>query len=393
MGNTGMVLALAVVPLLAAAGSAIDFVHRNRISTEVQAVVDVASLAAATSFNASDNEKISIANKFLIQHTGDLPSLSTTVDIIGEEVRVHAEYAVPTTLLKLVGIDTLPVVQTAVAIAETKPICILSLNSSADKAIDIYGSSAAINAADCVVHANSKSSSSLRNASGVLSTADGFCAGGKFAGTNFSPTPLNDCETVEDPYASLPAPTSAGCDYSAVSIASGAATLSPGTYCGGIAISGAADVTFLPGVYIVKDGELRINTNGGSVSGSQVMFYLSGTGSVLNINAQSVIDLSAPKTGPYAGMVFVQDRANPAGAINQMNGGSSIRIVGTSYFPTQVFDVGGSGDFGATSPYMSFVADTFIFHGNGKLYVNLDASSAGFSVPIPKELVGSRLKL
>ena len=46
-GNTAMIFGLAVIPVLALGGGAVDFAQRARIKGEIQAAADTASLAAA----------------------------------------------------------------------------------------------------------------------------------------------------------------------------------------------------------------------------------------------------------------------------------------------------------------------------------------------------------
>ena len=51
--------------------------------------------------------------------------------------------------------------------------------------------------------------------------------------------------------------------------------LTPGTYCGGIVIQGAAQVRLQPGVYAIKDGPLIISRSA-KLTGTDVGLYFAG---------------------------------------------------------------------------------------------------------------------
>ena len=221
-----------------------------------------------------------------------------------------------------------------------------------------------------------------------MSTADIFCSTGGYSGTSFSPLPKTKCRTVKDPYAGLPVPGVSGCDFTNMTISTGTVNLRPGIYCGGLHMRGGT-VNFAPGVYVIKDGILK--TNGADLYGTDITFYFYGDTSVLQFNAGAKVELSAPKTGPYAGLIFVQDPDFGSGKVSRLNGHSDTKIVGVGYFPTQKVSVGGSGIFGVLSPFMAFVADELEFHGNGQIKVSMDATAAGYTMQGPREYLGSRL--
>jgi hypothetical protein len=143
-----------------------------------------------------------------------------------------------------------------------------------------------------------------------------------------------------DPLAYLPAPddgttpcgSSTGSPYygsaSPVNVILGATvTFYPGVYCGGISITAslASTITFEPGMYIMRDGTgplgitqggLNINLNAlTSISGDGVTFYNEGpTGSFTmtepvtggSLVSLGNIDLSAPTSGEFGGVLFDQ---------------------------------------------------------------------------------------
>lgn len=84
----------------------------------------------------------------------------------------------------------------------------------------------------------------------------------------------------------------------------------PSVFCGGLTISGNADVEFEPGVYIIKDGPFNVSDTA-SIVGEGVTFFLTGSGSTFNLGAGTTIDLSAPETGPTAGLLIYEDQSVP----------------------------------------------------------------------------------
>lgn len=390
-GSISIFAGIAALPLLVAAGAAMDYVRAVDIRTELQAAVDAAALAGAEADTALNSAKTVQALSYFAQFAA-FASITPVVSFSGESVTVTANTKMPTSFMRLAGIDDMNIETTATALTVTKPVCVLALNEVDASAIHIFGSTANIQASDCVVHSNSRSAKSLDSTSQVTSTAEIFCAVGGYDGNSFNPTPQTDCRKVRDPYAGLSKPALPGCDFNNVKKMDPSNTnLAPGIYCGGLSIGGSASVTFAPGVYVMKDGPLSITGAGGKIEGTGVSFYFVGDKATLNLSGGAEINLAAPTTGPYQGLIFIQDADNPPGDTNKLAGHTNVRLVGVAYFPTQKLDVVGNGDFGITSPYMAFVADKLQFTGNGKLHLNLDAVAAGYSRLIPLEYQGARL--
>ena len=157
-----------------------------------------------------------------------------------------------------------------------------------------------------------------------------------------SPTPVTGIAPMHDPLARLQPPSIGGCDHTNYSLGPvGIATMNPGTYCGGITLTGAAILNLNPGTYIIRGGGLNI-LGTSLIAGSGVTFYITGDSTYpykgVDIAAVSVHSLTAPTSGPLEGILFFQDRgistatagANP----NTIVGAALARYEGTFYFPT-----------------------------------------------------------
>ena len=87
----------------------------------------------------------------------------------------------------------------------------------------------------------------------------------------------------------------------------------------------------------------------------------------VDFNADAHIDLSAPGSGPYDGIVIYQDRRAESGPskVNKINGNASSVIDGAFYFPKQQLQINGGA--GLTFNCAQFVAYIVEFSGNSTI--------------------------
>ncbi|HYC63660.1 MAG TPA: pilus assembly protein TadG-related protein, partial [Reyranellaceae bacterium] len=94
---------------------------------------------------------------------------------------------------------------------------------------------------------------------------------------------LNQESYAIDPYASLANPSPGTCTYNPFSAPGGSSiTLSPGTYCGGLTVSGYNNVYFTAGTYYIANGNLSITSSNNvtcsnCTGGAGVTFVLTQT--------------------------------------------------------------------------------------------------------------------
>jgi hypothetical protein len=172
-------------------------------------------------------------------------------------------------------------------------------------------------------------------------------------------------------------PNVLGCDHHNERFQNGFHVATPGVYCGGLRALAGADVTLLPGVYVIKDGDLELQANS-NIHGDGVFFYFYGHDAFLNHHSGSIIDITAPDVGDYAGIAMSQHAGSSVGEISTLSGGPNVRIVGSLHFPTQPLKIAGGGDFANISPYMPMIAHSFIVTGNGVMTVQVDLDAAGY---------------
>jgi hypothetical protein len=163
----------------------------------------------------------------------------------------------------------------------------------------------------------------------------------------------------------VPAPTAAcvngsiGSNNTTTNVPAPTRSLPDGTkyqrYC---SLSLTGNVIFPPGVYIV-DGQM--SSNGQSISGTGVTFVLMGS---VNLSGNVTLNLSAPTSGPYSGLVFFGDRDATLENV-QITGTSASVVQGAVYFPTGTLDY--TGNSSTTNGCTQVIANTITFSGNSSI--------------------------
>jgi hypothetical protein len=218
---------------------------------------------------------------------------------------------------------------------------------------------------NCGLHVNSNHVEAARTAGGSMVNATSVDVVGDYVGSGFNPTPRTDAHQIEDPFAELAPPVfSNTCDYNNFKV-SDQQTLNPGVYCGGLTFLAQADATLNPGIYILMGGGLTSHGQS-QIFGDRVSFYNTAkTGKPFGpimINAGTVVDLTAPSTGPMKGMLFFEDRDIKSNKTNVFNGGANVELKGALYFPST--DLKLSGTFDGVGNKMAIAAKNIEVAGN-----------------------------
>jgi hypothetical protein len=254
--------------------------------------------------------------------------------------------------------------------------CVLALDPSASAAASFSGSSN-LTLTGCSVMANSVASNAINMQGAARLTTTCLISVGGVSTTNGvnmtnCETPVTQAPPVADPFAELPEPSTSGTCQSG-----NGAVLSPGKYCG-LSLSG--NVTLQPGVYVISGGNFRINANA-NVTGTGVTFYLTG-GSRTQFNGNATMNLTAPSSGTYSGVLFFGDRASLGGR-NTFNGTADSRLTGAIYFPSQPVEY--LGDFSGLNGCTQVVGRTVEWSGNTS--VSVDCTGYGMSALPAMQLI------
>jgi len=323
-------------------------VFRNRPSGEVDAAV-----LRATSRNGFTNG---------VDATVTVTYPTTSVNAPGSNyVRVAVERTVSTNFASVFGIASSTIRAQAVAgVGSSNTACLTVTEPIAADAL--YVKSGFLTAVDCGIFVNSTSPNAISIPSqGAISAPSVAVVGGPatepggLTGPYASGVPLPPYGA--DPMSSLTMPEVGPCNgaYGAFADFNGT-SLSPGVYCGGIGINHGGTVTFAPGLYILAGGGLYlksativgngvtfVNTNAPEANGGAANFGVpnsvsSQDNTAIEIETNTVVQLSAMTTGPLAGVLFYGDPAAGLPGVtytNYLYSSSDASLLGSMYFPNE----------------------------------------------------------
>ena len=107
------------------------------------------------------------------------------------------------------------------------------------------------------------------------------------------------------------------------------------------------------------------------------MFYNTANGysyGPVLITGQATVNLTAPTSGTYSGILFYQDRTITSSSNNSIEGTSNPRMVGSLYFPTTPLLITGGS---ANTPFLGkVIARTLTINGGG-VFISLSGPATG----------------
>ncbi len=386
-GTVAILFALAVLPVLLSIGSAIDFGRAYHTRSAMQNAADAALLAAVLSGEDDDAMRQMAFAGFDASMNGNVAaqfSVPPVVDVIIEEdlITLTADARVKTTLMGIITESVAVGVLASVRFVEGGPACIMSLSSSAESAFNLSGT-AQVSAKGCGIQVNSDHPQSITQNGSADADVPHICTNGGHTGS-LSTKPRR-CPPVSDPLresvvAGIASEMPGGSERSWPRVdkhADSPTTISPGLYRGTLRIQAGERVFFEPGLYFVENGNLEVWANSAAY-GEEVTFIFFGnmTGGV-TIRSGSDVVLTATKTGPFAGLLFVQDpNGTPSDGESILIGGGNLELTGTIYMPLEELTITGNGSISADSPQFAIIADTISLQGNGSLHINMDTDFA-----------------
>lgn len=282
-------------------------------------------------------------------------------------IRVQISEAVTPVFASIVWSGTFRVNATASACYKTTGVSsnVIVLNRHDCSALKISGG-AQVRVAQGNLHVNSDCADKAIDMSGsaalITQTPTTYVGGIKTSGSaHITPLPVRS-SYLPDPLATLPAPASCSACPSAKKMSIGSdtrVTLSPGCFEGGISISGAAEVTFNPGVYCIGGDGLKISGSA-DVSGSRVTFYFMEDS--FDLSGGASFGATPPTSGAYAGILIFQARNNPSRS--DISGGTLADSQGIIYLPAGELSVSGG-----SALRTNFVVDQLTVTGGARIDV------------------------
>jgi Flp pilus assembly protein TadG len=394
-GNFSLFFALLSPVLFGLVGGAVDLIVYERQQAQMQDVLDAAALAAAREaslkgWNQATAEAVvqAMISGNLEGKTFSAETKFNTVVIVDEPSRtVNVTLDMDQFSFFVLGYfrhDPQIRVRSSATSSNNTNVCVIGLDDAAAGTIAITDS-AKVNAADCAVFSNSSATDGLSSLDSGLLTSQFACSSGGYEGMsgNYSSKPTTDCPKLADPLAERIPPVAGSCDETNLVLSDQTISLNPGTYCGGINIKKYVNVTFKPGIYIIKDGPL-LTKNQSVASGNGVTFYFTGAGARFSFDGTTEISFKAPENGPTAGLLFFQDPAAPAGTIFQIDSKKAANLLGTIYLPNGTLSIRAKNKVAEASAYTVIVARKIKVGVTTEMHIN--ANYGATAVPVPTGL-------
>lgn len=365
-------LGLMVLMFMAALGVDVGYLHLQK--QQMQKAADAAAIAGATalSYNgafqvAAQND--AAANGFTNGHNGISVQVHNPPQTLGDPFLGNGHYVEviiaqqqPTFFMKVAGLGLVNVSSRAIANSQgISQGCIYALDPTDSGTLLIDGGVKV--QTSCSMYVESSSANGLNNGGQVSVGGPNpqvvgiGVVGPSYAGSGeFSPMPVLNIPPFNDPLGAVTPPNVATCG---AGVQNGH-QFSPGVYNGGINVTGTGTYNFMPGIYCIVGGGLTVGS-GAQITGTGVTFYLTtAPGSAayggVNIGGTSATNISAPTSGPLAGILFFQDRSIPVNtATNTFDATGGATFAGALYFPTTTVQfMGTSGTLASQSPIVAY---------------------------------------
>jgi hypothetical protein len=408
-GNVAIIFALTLPIVAGGAGLGVETSYWYYKDLQIQAAADAAAFAGALEKRSGATNAVILASakNSAIQNSFD-PTLGdievnspplTGPNTGNTAVEVLITLPLERFFSKLFADDLVVVRARAVARYETSgSACVLALDPSASRSL-LFSGSSSLTLSGCTIMTNSIAPDAIRSQGASRVEVDCIVsAGGVDLNTHVKLTecanPITNASPVSDPYADLPVPVAVGAcldDGSGGSSDDGGGdsgkgkssgkgkggddsdveivTLESGRYCKGLSIN--HDTVLSSGTYFVSGGDFSINGKA-NVSGDDVTIYLDG-GARVSMNGTATVNINAPTSGDYSGILFFGDRDSSGGQTNKFNGTADATLTGSLYFASQ--EVAYLGNFAGNRGCTRIVANTIDWNGNADF--SQDCTSLG----------------
>lgn len=353
-GNMTMIMGLASIPVIAAAGMAIDYARISRVHDEIQLIADGAALAAAGAKNLTGTseqkktQRVAIATNYLTRGLAgvtDIKEIGTpTVVATSSKVTIEVDASVKGSLINVLDarkkedagfgqgnggdedgssggrVYDMTVNSEASWNDGMSYLCILALNETDSQSLEIQGT-ADIYAPNCAVWVNSSSNSGLYENGNATLTAKKICVRGNYSGTKYYPnmpkTGVTDCPKYVDPLAAkfetdynatYPSATERYNGYNSSSkkyvqatySGNGTTTIQPGIYSGGIQVKAGHTLRMAGGTYFIQNGKFEVQQgtvmNDNPANGVTIIMTEPTAGTKVTNSTQTRIDVTAQST-------------------------------------------------------------------------------------------------
>ena len=391
-----MMFALGLPGLLAAVGVASDFAILELKRSSLQAAADASALASAKELSiasSTDSIVVNAAKNYVASEltANDSSAISSiTVDRSAGSVTVALSESWSPFFAHFISTEVTPVnVQATAKLAGSTNVCVLALNTSDNKTMHL-DSSAKMTANGCGVYSNANHNHAIWLDDNATITAALTCAVGGIklkTGGAISPTAVTNCPPIANPLASRSKPTiPSACAATNLVLSSGTTNLSPGLYCGGIKVTGNAQVTLSAGTYVISGAPLEVSGNS-TFTGTHLGFYLDGAAATLNFKDTATISLTGATNAEMSGLLIFEDPAAPVGRQHHIASTNVKNLTGTIYLPQGYLLVDPNAVVASSSAYTAIIVNRLELSAGPELVLNSNYGST--DVPVPSGIKSS----
>jgi Flp pilus assembly protein TadG len=374
-GNVLILYGLSMPLLVGLAGLGTDTVQWTLMKQQLQRSADSAALNGAYAKAQAENVSAN-ANRDLTKTLDGFTGVGITVENAptagsyagnNRAVKVILTYseALPFSSMFLSNPPIIQVEATA-AVLNNGDYCVIALEDTNTTGVTFSGNSTVD--LGCGVATNASGSAAVTAIGSTTVAASPIAAVGNVppsnnyeVGTELTPYSIPQ----RDPFAALPDPTNSlpnPCSGGALRVGSNQnITINPGCY---TEIDVRGTLTMNPGTYYIKGGNFTTNAQS-RITANGVTIILTGNGSAIgqvNMNGGADIEMSAPTSGLYKGVLFYKDRDAPSSYNDIFNGGASGSFLGAIYMPSQTVTLNGNSTF--TTDCLQIVARKVVMTGN-----------------------------
>lgn len=386
-GSVAVVAAAAFAVCVGIAAFAVDYSRAYVVKGRLQNAADAAALAAAQILaldpaNAGAKaaalaQQNSLADDGVVTRIEDVVfgnydvvnkvftaggAPSNAARVVASRRAANAN-GLPMMFGRLLGIEEIDVVSTAVAVYNPPDFCVFALDPNASKAF-YAGGGGGVRVPNCGIQVDSRSRQGMFASGASSITSKRNCIGGGYIGSTITPIPEN-CDLVPDPLAGLPEPAMPStCFMQDVTINTSQTLPANQKYCGRIQITSTANIQLEPGIYYFENASLVMSQQG-SLEGDQVMLYFDKDSS-FDMSSAGTVRLTAPRRSKYHGIVIFASRQGIKTVDSKITGDRYVYIGGAIYAPRMNISMSGTSSLTTKFEAGYVIANTFSFLGSGE---------------------------
>lgn len=346
-GAVGIIVGLLTPVVLGFAALGVEAGMWFAAKRELQTAADAAAIAAAMELAAGgDIDTVEVAAETDAARNGVAAPDAVVVNTPPESgayvddeaaVEVVAQRSQAALFSRVFLPQGLSISARAVAVGAGSPfaMCFLALGPEDPLSVVLENNAQLPEGCGLAVNSSNATALKLRNNAKIKGKAS--VVGGYKTENNASVAEVKTgAKPYADPYAGAdPGPLPACSPNPCAAGANATVTLNPGRYCGGCNLGNNATVYLNSGTYFVQ-GQLKIQNNV-KVTGSSVTFVLVD-GATISLSNNAKITLTAPKTGPLAGIAFMSEADSPY-LEQKLSNNVHLAVTGAFYFPNQLLTI------------------------------------------------------